>query len=100
MPKYIWGTSPDEHSLFTVRTSPYWRQSAVCFHCRTSVRTYRDVAGVDVFNEHFDVDRDRRNRNGSRRIGIAQENEICPGSDYPPIPLAYKFEDGSPIPRY
>ena len=71
---------------------------------------YEDIDGVDKFNTHYDADRyngvgggraiqSHRNREG-RRIGPDRELELCVVSDYPPIPLAYKFEDGSPSPRY
>ena len=106
MPKYIWGTSPDEHSLFAKRSDRYRRGGMVCFHCRTTVTMYQDNAGVDVFNTHYDVDRTQYGRasyhqsriRGTRRIGPGQEYEVCVGSDHPPIPLAYKWMDGSPIP--
>ena len=101
MPRQYWGTSPNENSLFYVRKSRLRRWGAVCFHCRTTVTMHQDNAGVDVFNEHYDVDRPPTSRlRGSRRIGPNQEYEVCPGSDYPAIPLAYKWMDGTPMTRY
>jgi hypothetical protein len=107
MPKYVWSTPPTEHTPFYIRKNPY-RRSAVCFHCRTTVNMYQDAAGVDVFREHYDVDRGNgyggrgagRAMGRGRVIGPNQELEVCIGSDYAPIPLAYKFEDGSPIPYH
>jgi len=108
MPKYNWNTSPDEHSLFHIRKSRMARWGSVCFHCRTTVNMYQDAAGVDVFNTHYDVDRGNgyggrgagRAMGRGRVIGPDRELELCVGSDYAPIPLAYKFEDGSPIPYH
>jgi hypothetical protein len=106
MPRQYWGTSPNENSQFYVRRSKYRRHGWVCFHCRTMVTMYQDNAGVDVFNTHYDVDRTQYGRpsytasriRGTRCIGPDQEYEVCPGSDHPAIPLAYKWMDGSPIP--
>ena len=112
MPRYIWNTPPNEHSLFHIRRTRYTRRGhgrAVCFHCRTTVATYLlDGEGEETFTTHYDADRAKgigRQRTGqalggTRRGGPAQEPEICIGSDYPPIPLAYKFEDGSPLPYF
>ena len=69
---------------------------------------YQDNAGVDVFNEHYDVDRNQGGRasyivnrtRGTGQIGPYQEPEVCPGSNYPALPLAYKWVDGSPMTRY
>ena len=113
MPRYIWDTPPNEHSLFHIRRTRYTRRGhgrAVCFHCRTTVATYLlDGEGEETFTTHYDRDRDNgiRGRGAgralggdARRVGPTRENEICVGSDYPPIPLAYKFEDGSPLPYF
>jgi hypothetical protein len=107
MPRHIWGTSPDEHSLFAIRRSRYRRWGVVCFHCRTMVTLYQDNDGEEVFNTHYDVERGRghgpsyvahRSRGGTRQVGPYQQDEICPGSEHRPIPLAYKWMDGTPIP--
>ena len=112
MPRYIWDTPPNEHSLFHIRRSRWARRGehgrAVCFHCRTTVSMYEANDGEGVFNTHHDVDRGNgyagrgagRAMAGTRRIGPNHEPEICVGSHYPPIPLAYKFEDGSPVPYH
>jgi len=117
MPRYIWDTPPNEHSLFHVRRTRYTRRGrgrAVCFHCRVTVATYlldgEDEEGdAELFRTHYDQDRGKgygngrgagRALGGDRRIGPYGELEVCIGSDYPPIPLAYKFEDGSPLPYF
>ena len=112
MPKYNWETGPTEHTPFVIRKTRYTRRGrgrAVCFHCRTTVETYLlDGEGEETFTTHYDSDRSNgvrgrgvgRALGGSRRVGPNRENEICVGSDYPPIPLAYKFEDGSPLPYF
>ena len=113
MPKYNWATGPNEHTPFVIRKTRYTRRGrgrAVCFHCRTTVETYplNEGEGEELFNTHYDQDRGigyagrgaGRAQGGARRIGPHRELELCVGSDYPPIPLAYKFEDGSPLPYF
>ena len=116
MPKYNWETGPNEHTPFVIRKTRYTRRGrgrAVCFHCRATVDTYLldgedGEENVENFTTHYDQDRGNgyagrgagRALGGARRIGPNRENEICVGSDYPPIPLAYKFEDGSPMPYF
>ena len=113
MPKYNWATGPTEHTRFVLRKSRYARRGrgrAVCFHCRTTVEMYLlNGEGEEIFNTHYDQDRGngyagrgagRAMGGGARRVGPNRENEICVGSDYAPIPLAYKFEDGSPLPYF
>ncbi len=113
MPKHNWETGPTEYSLFYIRKSRYMRRGygrAVCFHCRATVNMYEDIDNVDRFHTHYDSDRVKerpgihrpgRVRNvGNRTFGEEGNLEVCVGSDYPPIPLAYKFEDGTPIPHH
>ena len=109
MPKYNWATGPNEHTPFVIRKTRYTRRGrgrAVCFHCRTTVDTYLVEDEAELFTTHYDQDRGNgyagrgagRALGGARRVGPYGELEVCVGSDYPPIPLAYKFEDGSPLP--
>ena len=111
MPKYNWATGPHEHTPFVIRKTRYTRRGrgrAVCFHCRVTVETYLVEDDEEIFNTHYEQDRGNgyggrgagRALGNARRIGPHRELELCVGSDYPPIPLAYKFEDGSPMPYF
>ena len=120
MPRHYWDAPIGENTLFSVRRSRYNR-SAVCFFCRTQQRMEPAWDNDhDIFREHWDATRyplDYGRVDGQptrqqfpgvggmaignrRQFGPNQEYEICPGSGEPPIPLAYKFPDGSPTPRY
>ena len=93
------GKPPSDQSQFVVRKGNYGRV-AICFHCRTSVRLNNDNEGE--FLEHFDIDRtDPRRSRVKHPVTIMGVNQICPGSGTQPLPLAYKFPDGDPLPyRY
>ena len=93
------GKPPSDQSQFVVRKGNYGRV-AICFHCRTSVRLNNDNEGE--FLEHFDIERTTLNRRGIKHpLSIMGENQLCPGSGTQPLPLAYKFPDGDPLPyRY
>ena len=107
MPRHYWDAPIGENTLFSVRRSRYNR-SAVCFFCRTQQRMEPAWDNDhDIFREHWDALRYSEPgwRNGiayqnRKQFGPNQEFELCPGSGEPPIPLAYKFPDGSPTPRY
>jgi hypothetical protein len=79
------------------------RRLAVCFHCRCVIRIDQDAAD-GTFMEHFDAPQDyydvgfRGRRRHNRRLN--GRNEVCPGSHTMPVPLAYKFPDGEPLPYY
>ena len=105
-----WSNDMVTPSPYVVRERKNWRGygSAVCFHCRLPANT----AAEGVFEEHHDVVRsgdDPRERH--RYAGWARANhyrvipgenqpEICPGSGTAPIPLAYRFPDGTKVPRW
>jgi hypothetical protein len=94
------GKPPSDQSAFVVRKGNYGRV-AICFHCRTSVRLNNDNEGE--FLEHFDVRRGDAAYYGRRQDirEVGGEAETCPGSGTQPLPLAYKFPDGDPLPyRY
>ena len=90
------GKPPSDQSQFVVRKGNYGRV-AICFHCRTSVRLNNE--GEGEFRDHFDIERtDPRRSRVKSPITIMGENQLCPGSGTQPLPLAYKFPDGDPLP--
>lgn len=108
-----WSNDMVSPSPYFVRERKNWRGygSAVCFHCRLHANT--DAEGV--FQEHHDVVRTGDDPRERHRYGhqdgwarahryryIPDENqpEICPGSGTAPIPLAYRFPDGTKVPRW
>ena len=93
------GKPPSDQSAFVVRRGNYGRV-AICFHCRTSVRISLEGDGdiPGLLRDHFDIERASPRR---KPITIMGENQLCPGSGTQPLPLAYKFPDGDPLPyRY
>ena len=96
------GKPPGVHAPLTER---YGNRGllAVCFHCRCVIRIDQDAAD-GTFMEHFDAPQDyydvgfRGRRRHNRRLN--GRNEVCPGSHTMPVPLAYKFPDGEPLPYY
>ena len=100
MPRlYNDGKPPGDQAPYEVRIGNRGRL-AVCFHCRSVIRIDQD-AGDGTFLEHFDVD--RTNPRGIRHRVLhpaTKVQEICPGSHTMPVPLAYKFPDGDPLPYY
>ena len=95
------GNPPGASAPYTERYANR-RRLAVCFHCRSVMRLDQD-ADDGTFLEHFDVDRTnpKPGRFGHRAtIKIQGVDQICPGSGTMPIPLAYKFPDGEPLPYY
>jgi hypothetical protein len=89
------GNPPGDQAPYTARYSNYGRL-AICFHCRCVTRLDQD-AGNGTFLEHSDVDRTSPRRTALSIKGVVQ---TCPGSGTTPIPLAYKFPDGDPLPYY
>jgi hypothetical protein len=85
---------PTDTTPFYVRFTNRGR-SAVCFHCRSNCRVEEGA-----FLVHYDLDRDRYGQS-QRRSPLIQRGEqvVCPGSGHPPVPLAYKFPDGVPLPQ-
>jgi len=70
------GKPPGVHAPLTERYGNRGRL-AVCFHCRNVIRIDQDAAD-----------------------GTNGRNEVCPGSHTMPVPLAYKFPDGEPLPYH
>ena len=89
------GKPPGVHAPLTERYGNRGRL-AVCFHCRNVIRIDQDAAD-GTFMEHFDAPQDYY---GRRRPAKNGRNEVCPGSRTTPIPLAYKFPDGEPLPYH
>ena len=92
------GKPPGDQSPYTARYSNYGRM-AICFHCRSVMRLDQE-AGDGTFMEHFDVDHTNRRGRNLARVQVQGVNQICPGSGKMPLPLAYKFPDGDPLPYH
>ena len=97
MPRYNWnGEGPIETTPYKERIN-HWGGSAVCFHCRQSIR----LDDERNFQEHWDSQRDNFGRAiwyGRNPLTVRGERVMCPGTGTAPIPLAYKFPDGSRTP--
>ena len=94
------GEPPRDRAQYSVRGGNYGRL-AICFHCRCAIRL--DRYGSGEFQEHLDVDRTKATRGRFGRgatIKIQGIDQLCPGSNTTPIPLAYKFPDGEPLPYH
>ena len=110
---------PRNPSPYFERVSRGYRGNvATCFHCRLTVAISPAENGDMVFIDHYDVDRygDRPHETWYGMHGTARSNrirripdagnaqilieELCPGTGTEPIPLAWRFPDGTALPRY
>ena len=110
---------PRSPSPYYVRKNNTYRgKVATCFHCRLpqSLVLQGGEGTPLVFIEHYDVERYGdlpREREWHFNHGFAKQNqvrripsivgeiqELCPGTETEPIPLAHKFPDGTALPRF